>query len=735
MPPIDLKNYVIAVRFPEQPNINQGTAFLISQKDFGYVVTCYHVVRDHDSVDLYFAPANKKIRAELIPEYSRQDMDIAILKLLEEPPERFQILEFSLEQYNDRDFKSIGFSQGSKGLGIEGKIIRLIQPFEELPRALHEGLYQLGTKDVEEGVSGAPVVLADVGIAVGMIVVGNRTRENINDDLAFAQTIRAIQEVSGDLIPKQPIITNRQEWVSYMGFKVDPFKYVDGGEDPYLLEYFYRVPNFYDIYDITHLEPIFVFGPAGSGKSSLRNAISQMCYGDSIFAVIYHSFGYLADLVKKGDEQRAKPIDHIEKLIKAALEELFKRTEFIPDVEDKKVHRNYLWSFVTKYEADPVRRQKFYKILGPSRKRIESLPADPRELLGSFCRCVSELIGYSGVYFLVDPDENISSDIEIFWRGIESLISQPWLLELADYKITFKFFLNDNLFNRVLSIPWIKNRKGRNIYRPLNWSRDELLNMLKHRLRLSSIKNPPCVSLGELSDINDLDDQVIQRSQGSPRSLVDICSRMFSLHCQSPINDNRILITQDEVYEVFRQIDLDAPEPVAAQINSGEKSLDAFTLIDIIEQGENKWVEFKSSLRYDYETHKPEKYIEVAIAKTLCGFMNTEGGLLLIGIDDNGNVLGVDEDIKILTRSNEDGFIRAFTEILKVYLDLGLHQQIKNYGFLPYQRKKIFFIHAERSLEPIYCLLDQKHELFVRVGNATYKLDTKGAISYVQGHF
>ncbi|MGP8069674.1 MAG: helix-turn-helix domain-containing protein [Candidatus Bathyarchaeia archaeon] len=50
-------------------------------------------------------------------------------------------------------------------------------------------------------------------------------------------------------------------------------------------------------------------------------------------------------------------------------------------------------------------------------------------------------------------------------------------------------------------------------------------------------------------------------------------------------------------------------------------------------------VEFKSSLIWDYQLNKPNPTLEFAAAKDISVFMNTRGGMLIIGVADNGQIL------------------------------------------------------------------------------------------------
>jgi type I restriction enzyme R subunit len=52
-------------------------------------------------------------------------------------------------------------------------------------------------------------------------------------------------------------------------------------------------------------------------------------------------------------------------------------------------------------------------------------------------------------------------------------------------------------------------------------------------------------------------------------------------------------------------------------------------------------VEFKSTARWDLRDGKPNKAMEDAVVKTIAGFLNTDGGTLLIGIDNSARRWGL----------------------------------------------------------------------------------------------
>jgi len=75
-----------------------------------------------------------------------------------------------------------------------------------------------------------------------------------------------------------------------------------------------------------------------------------------------------------------------------------------------------------------------------------------------------------------------------------------------------------------------------------------------------------------------------------------------------------------------------------------------------IKAGESATVEFKSTARWDVKQSKPAPYIERVIVKTIAAFLNSDGGTLVIGFEDNGNVYGLAEGYKLCGNKGRDGF-------------------------------------------------------------------------------
>ena len=89
----------------------------------------------------------------------------------------------------------------------------------------------------------------------------------------------------------------------------------------------------------------------------------------------------------------------------------------------------------------------------------------------------------------------------------------------------------------------------------------------------------------------------------------------------------------------------------------------------LVSQGESAKLELKASLRHAWvepPPGKPEsvqrKELEREVVKTVAGFLNARGGTLLVGVQDDGDVTGIEVDFKYFKERfrNRDGWELSF---------------------------------------------------------------------------
>ena len=160
-----------------------------------------------------------------------------------------------------------------------------------------------------------------------------------------------------------------------------------------------------------------------------------------------------------------------------------------------------------------------------------------------------------------------------------------------------------------------------------------------------------------------------------------------------------------------------------------EKEL-AEDLPALIKGGEGEHLEFKSSVRWDFRQEKINKSLETVIAKTLVGFMNHRGGSLLIGVADDGEVVGLEHDYKTLKNKGRDGFELCITDIVTSRIGADTCSFI-HCVFYEIEGRDVCRIIVESAVEPVYLMDGNTSKYFLRTGNGTRELDAREAMAHV----
>jgi len=155
---------------------------------------------------------------------------------------------------------------------------------------------------------------------------------------------------------------------------------------------------------------------------------------------------------------------------------------------------------------------------------------------------------------------------------------------------------------------------------------------------------------------------------------------------------------------------------------------------DIIEKGESETVEFKSTLRWNMEQHRKDKEIEFAVLKTIVGFMNSKGGTLLVGVNNNKKVIGLQNDYDTLWRTNRDGFELHLRSKIDSFIGKEFAHFVK-ISFEELEGKDICRVEVKDSPKPIFIEKDGGEEFYIRSGNATKPLDKREIAEYIKMHW
>ena len=148
------------------------------------------------------------------------------------------------------------------------------------------------------------------------------------------------------------------------------------------------------------------------------------------------------------------------------------------------------------------------------------------------------------------------------------------------------------------------------------------------------------------------------------------------------------------------------------------------SLLEIISSGESNQVEFKPALLYNFSTQKAGIGVKYIIAKTICSFLNSNGGLLFIGVKDDGSVQGLDYDFSLAGDKEKRDFFRLeFDQMIKHFLSFVIVNDISA-DFVEIDGKSIFVVRVSPcNFKPVFLKGQNGKEFYVRGQASSRKID------------
>jgi hypothetical protein len=166
------------------------------------------------------------------------------------------------------------------------------------------------------------------------------------------------------------------------------------------------------------------------------------------------------------------------------------------------------------------------------------------------------------------------------------------------------------------------------------------------------------------------------------------------------------------------------PEREAEIVREGIESL--------IAKGESKVVEFKSTARKNLHTGEKDQRIEWSAVKTLAGFMNAFGGTLVIGVNDDGGIVGIKEDFPFLKKPDCDGWALWLTDATSHILGKAAAADL-DVRVAQFDGKHVARVDTGPAAEPVFAKPPSgpdKAVFLVRMNNSTQELAGQEALTY-----
>lgn len=155
------------------------------------------------------------------------------------------------------------------------------------------------------------------------------------------------------------------------------------------------------------------------------------------------------------------------------------------------------------------------------------------------------------------------------------------------------------------------------------------------------------------------------------------------------------------------------------------------TVEELIKGGEDELVEYKSTLRVSLHTGNTDEKVTLSALKSIAGFMNAQGGTLVIGIADDGSALGLEAD----GFPNEDKMALHLVNLVKARLGADampfIHPKFEDVN----EGRRALTIKCDRGHRAVFVKDGQETRFYVRSGPSTAELQGADQLAYIKARF
>jgi hypothetical protein len=161
---------------------------------------------------------------------------------------------------------------------------------------------------------------------------------------------------------------------------------------------------------------------------------------------------------------------------------------------------------------------------------------------------------------------------------------------------------------------------------------------------------------------------------------------------------------------------------------------------DLIKEGESDELEFKSTLRWDIKEGTVSKKLEEIVAKTVAAFANAQGGTLVIGVNDDGQVTGLSHDYQSLGDADRDQLELHLRNVLNQQLGAAFVAGKVHVKFHEVDGADVCQIDIAPAKEPVIVDIKDKNgqpaqKFYVRSGNSSQEISLSEMSAYVKERF
>ncbi|MBC8468351.1 MAG: DUF262 domain-containing protein [Planctomycetes bacterium] len=210
-----------------------------------------------------------------------------------------------------------------------------------------------------------------------------------------------------------------------------------------------------------------------------------------------------------------------------------------------------------------------------------------------------------------------------------------------------------------------------------------------------------------------------------------VLDRMYRHHA---LPDNWEHLEYREFLEKRRELMAQVIAEGYATLIASEIEQDAgagdFDLSQVVINGESEAVELKATMRTNLHTGTKDPRMELAVLKTLAGFLNTNGGTLIVGVSDDGSPIGIETD----GFPNEDKMSLHLVNIVKSRMGIQAMTSLHAH-FDDHDDCRVMVVKCRRAPSPVFVKDGETERFYIRTGPSTTELSASQTQEYVNRKF
>jgi predicted HTH transcriptional regulator len=175
----------------------------------------------------------------------------------------------------------------------------------------------------------------------------------------------------------------------------------------------------------------------------------------------------------------------------------------------------------------------------------------------------------------------------------------------------------------------------------------------------------------------------------------------------------------------------DGYDSLAAATVTAPGGATALTVESLVAGGEGTTTEFKSALRVNLHTGDPDPRIELAALKTIAGFLNANGGNLVIGVSDDGTPVGVPSADKV---TNEDKMNLHLVNLVSSKIGTPYMMYVHP-RFEDFEGVRVMAVECWSAKSPVFVKDGNVTRFYIRAGASTAELGASDAHEYIKLRF